>query len=142
MENKVCVKCGIDKPLMDYRLNRRGRYAKQYGYRDICKSCDRRERYAIPSRDKNRAIWKSLKESIGCQLCGESCWVCLDWHHVDRTTKSMNTYLSNTVGTKRLLSELQKCTLVCSNCHHKINHGVLVSPEPLVDLTWEGLRNE
>ena len=71
-------------------------------------------------RQKQRAI-----EYMGgsCCKCGYSkCSYALEFHHTDPTEKEFS--LSQTGVTRswdRLLAELKKCILVCSNCHREIH---------------------
>jgi predicted HNH restriction endonuclease len=63
------------------------------------------------------------KRSRGCTVCGETePWV-LDMHHLDPTEKEANSAQSATL--KTFLKEVDKCVLVCSNCHRKVHAGVL-----------------
>ena len=77
---------------------------------------------------KERAAWfKSLKEGRSCLHCGESFWACLDYHHRNPEEKDerIALLLRNGVSRERLLEEIAKCDLVCSNCHRKIHNGGL-----------------
>ena len=66
------------------------------------------------------ASWKSQR---GCTICGETnSWV-LDMHHLDPTKKESNPAQSATL--KTFLKEVDKCLLLCSNCHRKVHAGVL-----------------
>jgi hypothetical protein len=67
------------------------------------------------------------KESYGCYFCDETSAVVLDLHHTDPTTKYET--VSDLVAKCRPLGEIQvemeKCIVVCSNCHRKIHAGML-----------------
>ena len=60
-----------------------------------------------------------------CELCGYSkCFAALEFHHKDPKVKDF------TIGGKswsfeRLKSEVDKCILVCSNCHQEIHSNLL-----------------
>ena len=49
MENKVCKKCGEDKPIQEFRLQK---YTKHEYYKSICKLCERENNKLY--REKNR----------------------------------------------------------------------------------------
>ena len=55
----------------------------------------------------------------GCSRCPEKRPNCLDYHHTDRTTK--DTEISNLTrcgcSFERLKNEIEKCILLCRNCH-------------------------
>jgi len=69
---------------------------------------------------------KELKIN-GCSICGyDKCLSALEFHHVNPDEK---TFLLNethmTKGYKTILSELEKCILLCSNCHKEIHEGII-----------------
>lgn len=63
-----------------------------------------------------------IKSTCGCQLCGESDAACLDFHHKDASTKEND--ISGLLQQKKfdkLAIEIEKCVVVCANCHRKIH---------------------
>lgn len=53
-----------------------------------------------------------------CKNCGYSkCLAALHVHHKDPSTKKFSISGSYRLGKKRLLEEVKKCELLCSNCH-------------------------
>lgn len=77
-------------------------------------------------RERRRVWIESLKTS--CVVCGESEPACLDWHHLDTETKVVSISRmksSSTYSQQRVLEELEKCVLLCANCHRKIHAGVI-----------------
>lgn len=90
---------------------------------------DRRE-YLIEAVTKRRRVLK--KKAV--ELMGGCCTVCgydkhqgvLDFHHVDPSTKS---FAISGGGFSRswasIEAELQKCVLVCANCHREIELGLI-----------------
>ncbi len=72
-------------------------------------------------RHKQFKIFEEYKLSIGCALCGyRKCPACLDFHHVTdkkfRIDASRFYSMSDTV-----IDEIQKCILLCKNCHYEIH---------------------
>lgn len=61
-----------------------------------------------------------------CQLCGyEKCAKALELHHIDPAQKDRvisGNLLNNSWD--KLCNELQKCVLVCANCHREIHSGL------------------
>lgn len=57
-----------------------------------------------------------------CIKCGyNKCIWAMDFHHKDRTTKSFGISKDGlTRGWEKVKIELDKCDLVCSNCHREI----------------------
>jgi len=68
------------------------------------------------------------KKSDGCLYCDETEICCLDFHHLDKTSKERG--IGDICGRRmwsieKLEKELKKCVVVCSNCHRKIHAGKL-----------------
>jgi len=71
---------------------------------------------------------KAVKYKGGeCQECGyRRCNRSLDFHHINSKEKEFaisNLYFRSW---EKVKSELDKCILVCSNCHGEIHEGILV----------------
>lgn len=58
-----------------------------------------------------------------CQICGyNKCLDALEFHHVDKDNKNEEpTYIITHWSWERAKIELEKCILVCSNCHREIH---------------------
>jgi hypothetical protein len=89
---------------------------------------DRRE-YLIAAVAKRRRVikLKAIKYKGGkCICCGYNQHPgVLDFHHLDQSTKEFG------IGTRgytrsweKIKAELDKCILVCANCHREIELGV------------------
>ena len=58
----------------------------------------------------------------------------LDFHHVDETKKDFGlSQRGLTRSWDRIKKELDKCILVCANCHREIHSGTLQPPEVIRD---------
>jgi hypothetical protein len=71
-----------------------------------------------------------------CQVCGENHPAACQFHHRDPSTKLFNITTKILVLTKKypwdmIEAELDKCDLLCGNCHAK-HHSVLTN----VDGQW------
>ena len=69
-----------------------------------------------------------LKQELSCELCGESRWFVLDFHHKDDErrrgkTLTVSGMVRARYAKKTILAEIDKCMVVCSNCHRAIHHG-------------------
>lgn len=62
-----------------------------------------------------------------CQVCGyNKCNDALEFHHIDPSTKSFTISSSNIYkNMNKLKEEVDKCMLVCSNCHKEIHAGLV-----------------
>lgn len=68
-----------------------------------------------------------------CQLCGYKKYVgSMHFHHVDETLKSFQ-ISGKSISFERIKVELDKCVLVCANCHGEI-HGGLIERSVLEEL--------
>lgn len=74
--------------------------------------------------DRNRNIANKAKKN-GCVVCGEKRLPCLDFHHKKESDKKYN--ISDLVQrrkpVKMLTEEIQKCIVICSNCHRMLHHN-------------------
>ena len=68
-------------------------------------------------KHKRRA--NKIKSGLGCAHCGETDFRCLDFHHLDPSTKSFEVSSAWVRSWKDLESEIAKCGVLCANCHRK-----------------------
>ncbi len=135
METKKCTKC---KKIKEISLFNKSVYRKE-GTRAQCKECERKqakEYYKKNSQPyKNRAkqgkqamkehlnaFLFNLKEKSGCVLCPETEVACLDFHHI---IKGIPVYRASNNSYSSLAKELNKCIIVCCNCHRKIHADLI-----------------
>lgn len=112
-ENGNCVSCC--KP----NKSRPG-----FSYCQTCKEANTKRAAASNKRivEERRKTFLSLKHGKGCLKCGESHPACLDYHHLDPTTKKFQIGMGwRSRPWEDVLSEIAKCELLCSNCHRKLH---------------------
>ncbi len=75
--------------------------------------------FNIKARERNRQYVMEYKNSHPCSNCNENNWMTLDFAHVNRGTKLDNvaTLAYRPVSIKRLQAEIDKCKVLCANCH-------------------------
>ena len=75
------------------------------------------------SRSKVLDFLRRYKKRSGCRLCGEnSSPDVLDFHHIDPNTKTMSvTNMVRSSGILSMIDEIEKCVVLCSNCHRKMH---------------------
>lgn len=119
MKNKKCKKCEIIKSTKDfYKGKSRGKNGQVWDYFDpYCKVC--RLKY---SKSRQKQIKKQAIEYLGgkCTKCGivdESC--IYDFHHLDPSKKELSLGKRGGKSFKSIKPELDKCILLCANCHRK-----------------------
>ena len=73
-----------------------------------------------------RAKARKLLEYKGgkCERCGyDKCSAALDFHHLDPKQKRFNISSSMTRRMGELIAEVDKCILICSNCHRELHYN-------------------
>ena len=76
------------------------------------------------SRTEEQRKWFiNFKSQLKCELCSESHPATLDFHHKDPKEKEIGICVAMTRGWSRdrILKEISKCSVLCSNCHRKIH---------------------
>jgi predicted HNH restriction endonuclease len=81
-----------------------------------------KERATFTRKQRDKFL-QEHKSSHGCSVCGESRWYCLDYHHRDPSTKSFTIGVNRRVSMEDLLAELEKCDVLCANCHRAVHYG-------------------
>lgn len=103
----------------DFILEGRGYYR--------CKRC-RAERVARRRRDVKAIV---VREAGGsCLLCGYNrCVAALHFHHVNPKDKRFHVALRGAARSlERVRKEVQKCVLLCANCHAEVEAGMTALP--------------
>lgn len=100
-------------------------YHGQYHHAERDK--EEHERQRKERREKKRYWINRIKAELGCKNCGEDERVCLCYHHTNPEEKEFE--LSDAagidLGKEKIKEELQKCEVLCANCHRKVHAGVL-----------------
>ena len=105
-----CHKCGITNPLSFTK----GRYS-------TCRRCRTTSQKGRYHQYKTKAV---QYKGGGCELCGyNKCLASLDFHHKNETNKEFGIGgLRREVGFKKLKEEIEKCEVICANCHRIVHH--------------------
>lgn len=133
---KTCCKCHLPLPLVDFKPNK----TKKDGLQSQCISCQKAYRRLHYEANKGKYIkkskarraefiawWQDFKRGLVCEYCGEDHPAALDFHHDNPAEKEGNvsTLVANENKTK-LLEEVAKCRVLCSNCHRKLHYDLRV----------------
>ena len=72
-------------------------------------------------RATRRKIIADAKTDKGCVQCGEKHPSCLQFHHLDALKKEFTIARAVSEGKsiKKIHEEIEKCILLCANCHAK-----------------------
>lgn len=70
---------------------------------------------------------QEYKQSVGCIVCGENELCTLDFHHLNPEDKEYNigTMIVRGMSWENILLEIEKCIVLCSNCHRKLHAGII-----------------
>lgn len=121
MEYKTCSKCSINKPLEDYWKAPRSKDGKC----SWCKSC-----VSIGMRNHARMRKQEAIKQLGgkCSQCGGLFHpAAYDFHHIDPTEKETGIarlLQSYAIEHPKVQQELEKCVLLCANCHRTLHASV------------------
>lgn len=117
------------------RYKARGKYKKKVPkppyvppvHDTVANKAKRRLKTGQNRSNRIREFVKFIKGNFKCINCPESCPCCLDFHHLDPTLKDRDVSECLHNGSmKKLLDEVSKCVVLCSNCHRKIHSGLIV----------------
>lgn len=111
LNKKKCSKC--KKELLK-KFFHKGRQA-------YCKLCQNQTNSNRFRRFKKQCL--DYKGGYGCLICGETDQGLLDFHHANPNEKDFIISKSKSlVFRKETEEELDKCFVLCSNCHHNVHH--------------------
>ncbi len=120
---KICPKCKIDKPIEDFYRRRNNANCSVY-----CKLCT-----TISTTERQRKIKQKAVDYLGgkCTICDYDKYIgALEFHHKNPAEKDFTIAELKLSSFERIKSELDKCMLVCANCHREIHGGkIIISPE-------------
>lgn len=132
---KICSMCKISLPATsNYFAGRCDRRVPQL--QGICRNCQRdyrkvhyyknKQKYVDKARSYSKAFiawFVDLKSTLSCEICGERRHWVLDFHHTNPNNKEGDVAgLIRLSNKKRILDEIEKCRVLCSNCHRNLHY--------------------
>jgi 5-methylcytosine-specific restriction endonuclease McrA len=100
--------------------------------RDSRKYADRRDylKAAVQKRRKDVRKQALALKGSKCQLCGyDRCPEALEFHHPDEVTKDFSVSSKGyTRSWDKVREEVDKCVLLCANCHREVHAGIAALP--------------
>ncbi len=135
---KKCYTCQTLKEESEFNKNK----GRNDGLNSICRQCsgERSRQYYSENKELhkknigiNKAKYKAklrteidILKSKGCHFCSEKEPVCMDFHHINPDKKEyLVSRLIGMVSKRKLKKEIDKCIIVCSNCHRKLHAGLI-----------------
>jgi hypothetical protein len=134
---KYCKKCQTDKEITEFARKRLSPVDGRQLYSSDCKACKcRYQKNHSPANKEKMKIqakkwqnqfriktytWLVEQAKDGCIECGETDFVCLQFDHIDPSTKigSVSTMVANKRSLKLIKEEVAKCQVLCANCHQR-----------------------
>ena len=116
-DRKICCSCKADKPSEDFYIRKRSGNSLT----GMCKDCN-----AKTQKEKRRKFKSNCIEYKGgeCSCCGYNASdQALDFHHINPSDKDFEISKYRGKFSEKVIKELDKCMLVCSNCHREIHAG-------------------
>lgn len=65
---------------------------------------------------------QNIKQSRGCADCSENNPIVLDFDHIRDKKYNISRMVHDGFSWKAILKEIEKCEVVCSNCHRLRTH--------------------
>jgi 5-methylcytosine-specific restriction endonuclease McrA len=102
---------------------------------DKRKYSDRAEylKKAVAKRRKKIREMALDRKGAKCSLCGYSkCFQALEFHHINEADKDFSISTKGyTRSWEKVKAEIDKCILVCANCHRELHAGVKQSSKKI-----------
>jgi hypothetical protein len=110
---KLCPRCHIEKLANCFYMRRDGKDFSVY-----CKKCSCEEVIERQRKMKHKCV---IYKGGSCEICGyNKCDSALEFHHLDPSKKDFSiSNMKKTTYNKKIELELDKCRLLCANCHRE-----------------------
>lgn len=147
---KKCSICKVELDIARFSLDKKRGY-----YHSACKKCEhkryqeriekdpverakRNERQRIDSILRRKAMSEKInriKMASGCFICGYKDYATsLVFHHLDPTIKEdkISALIGRSILSRQeeLFKEIDKCVVLCGNCHTALHRGFIHIPDP------------
>ena len=115
---KWCPRCKNKKNRTEF-YNRRN----QLGSSAYCVDCTNKQ---TTERNRKAKILAVEYKGCRCEKCGyNKCIAALDFHHIDPTIKKFEIGGKKFIKlNKKITDELDKCSLLCANCHRESHASI------------------
>jgi hypothetical protein len=106
MEN-ICKRCG--------KIYKGGHGS----YKELCNPCK-------VTKQRAELKEKAVQQLGGkCEICGyDKSMRALQFHHIDPTRKDFSISSKGTIKWESIKKEIEKCQLLCANCHTEIHENL------------------
>lgn len=89
------------------------------------KDLEQQRNYLRKRRAERRAWFAEILSKLSCTRCDENHPAVLDFHHRDPSEKEgqIGEMLGNLKSKESILKEIDKCDVLCANCHRKHHYN-------------------
>jgi hypothetical protein len=97
-------------------------------YQKVKGDLELRERRRVAGKrtyEQGREYANAYKLQHPCVVCGNSDPIVLEFHHIDPSKKERGVSELYSYKLESLIKEIEKCVVVCANCHKRIHAGVV-----------------
>src|SRR5580692_8009755 len=77
---------------------------------------------ALARRKEIRAWFQEYKGTLACSKCGFKHPAAIDFHHISDKTAGVTEVVQRALSKERILEEIKKCEVLCSNCHRILHY--------------------
>ena len=118
MLTKICTVCKESKALDEFPKHPQ----HKDGYNSVCKKCMQKSNKKCRLNKKIHFIKKMGGECTNCKIkLTENNWPIFDFHHIDPSQKEVSWSTLRNWSNDKIEKELNKCTLLCANCHRLLH---------------------
>jgi hypothetical protein len=141
MSLKKCKKCDKLKPLSEFWNRKKEKDGKSSNCKICASNHSKKEYYEKYKENHNSKVTLKRKQKknqfeeylklldLKCIVCGENHPAVLDFHHKNPLEKidTIANLKWSGCGLETLKKEIDKCDVMCSNCHRKHHYNCRVS---------------
>ena len=123
--NKKCPKCNENKNKKEFYKRSSGKRMNELG--GYCKDCSNKYHTLRVRNVKIKMIRYKGSECENCKLSlDDSNYYVFDFHHIDPMKKDPNFNRIKYQKWEKIKSEIDKCKLLCSNCHRTEHYNLKI----------------
>lgn len=119
-EMKTCKECNKEFPKdLDHFYGSGFTKLGNQKFKSRCKKC-----YESVQKSRFEERIARFYGKYECQVCGyNKCRAAIEFHHIEESKKDFEISKMRHYSEASLFAELEKCMIVCANCHREIHHG-------------------
>ena len=110
------------------KLSANREYQRKWYYKNLAKNRETKRARSKGARRHQRELFSLYKLERGCEVCGyNACPRSLHFHHLEPGGKEYGIAIKMRHSSlAHVMSEIEKCVLLCANCHGELHDGLPV----------------